>query len=324
MPTPDSASTVMSTTRITSSASYTVVGSGAEQGALSVVVLHRGRPAAGREQLLARLEALGASEVISVERGRRPLDVESLAATHQHLRFLLVGDGGEGETSPGTAINIAVNEARSRNVLVVWSDVDVTKLPTGITSGATNIGLDAVTVPYARSERREVMPTLSAPAHIKRRLRIILTPPDVDGNPSLYPFDYVGIYDRPCFLQLGGFDTEIGSEYWQRLDFGLRCFLWGQRISLDRGFVVDYRLEPEPEDTTPRDGYRRFFLKNLAVRRTNDRARLSWRRLATFLLNTDGGLWSGIKTFRNIQQWVETHRYDFQMDASGIAELWEV
>lgn len=318
----------MSTTRITSSASYTVVGTGTEHGALSVVVLHRGRPAAGREKLLSRLQALGASEVISVERGRRPLDVESLAAAHQHLRFLLLGEDSDGETSPGAAINIALNEARSRRVLVLWSDVEVAKLPPGATAGAATVAKNsvfhAVTVPYARSQRREVMPTLSAPAQVKRRLRIILTPPESDGNPSLYPFDYVGIYDRPCFLQLGGFDTAIRSEYWQRLDFGLRCFLWGHRISLDRSFVVDYRLEPEPEDTTPRDGYRRFFLKNLAVRRSQDRARLSWRRLPMFLLNTDGGLWSGIKAFCNVQQWVETHRYDFQMDASGIAELWEV
>lgn len=290
----------------------------------SVVLLHRRSPVGTRSSDLQRLESLGAAEIISVETGPRPLDLESLSADHPRARFLLL-PGRTDDPVPrtprsnlGRILNLAMREARRPWVLVVWSDTSVRRLP------EAGEPTDVVLVPNCRSLRRDPVPTIGAPAIHRRRLRIIRMLAEEDNGPSLYPFDSMGLYNRELFGRIGGYDEAIQSTYWQRLDFGFRCFLWGYRISSRKNFLVDYESETEAEDASPRNGYRRFFLKNLAVRRGADKAVLPFRRIIPFLMRTDGGLVDGVRTFRSVQSWVETHRYHFKMDASGIAELWEV
>ena len=41
-----------------------------------------------------------------------------------------------------------------------------------------------------------------------------------DSLPTVYPFDFTGIYNRDKFIRMGGFDHAIANPYWQNLDFG--------------------------------------------------------------------------------------------------------
>ena len=85
-------------------------------------------------------------------------------------------------------------------------------------------------VPVARNTRMEPIPSWQSPAWKRRRLSLSFRIPQKEGEPTLFPFDFCGIYNREKFAQSGGFDPAIANPYWQKLDFGVRCFLWGEHL----------------------------------------------------------------------------------------------
>ena len=136
------------------------------------------------------------------------------------------------------------------------------------------------TVPVARNARKEPIPTWQAPLWKKRRFSLSWHVPRVEGERVLYPFDYCGLYNRLKFSQTGGYDPAITNPYWQKLDFGLRCFLWGERLHGTIRLGLTYTGAPPQEDATPDEGYKKVWLKNLAVRTRREMGVLpAWRAL---------------------------------------------
>ena len=314
----------MNTTPSISDRPYTVVGgtrtervvSGAKRTTL--VVLHRGGKYR-RFELFDDLQRLGFDEVLSIEPAGASYDIEALARQYAGVRFLLL----HRSLSIGEQVNVGIQEAFGRVVMAVWNDTEPERI-----AGKSVVRLaeeeDVLcVVPMLRTDRGEVIPSLSAPAFDGGRLRVIPLAPTSDGATSLYPADYVGIYRRERFLQLGGFDPAIATPYWQKLDFGFRAHLWGEAIRYHSGIRVTAASGLEPENTTPDAGYRRFYLKNLMVRFRADEGTLPASRFPGFYLRTGGGLAASWSLFRETQRWVQTHRYRFVQDARRITELWE-
>ena len=305
--------------------SYTVVGGMERQGStgLSAVILNRGLPFP-RARFFDELAKAGFDYVISLEGGRRRFDLDGLSTAYPFVRFILPVD----DLSRGEEINIAAQELQSPLFLVLWNDLRITR------GGAERIierlmesykgqkGARLCTVPVIQDGRLETMPTLIAPVVIQGKVKTIPLLPGREGQPSLYPFDGIGIYDREGFLRLGGFDKSLVSFYWQLMDFGFRSHLWGEEIVVNTAIKFSYEGAVTPEDETAEDSSRRFYLKNLAPVFRGDHADLPLRRFPGFLWRFHLDIISAWEEFSLARAWVKTNRYRFRCDARTVAELW--
>ena len=313
----------MSTTPSISDIPYTIVGGTRVQPSrerlcgICAIILDRGSRTVHSETL-ERVFRAGVDETVVVLGPSPHYDVEQLARKLQGVRFILLTE----RVTAGTQINIGIHESSCNHIAVMWSDSEL-----GIISDRTLVRLQEsealCVVPTVRSERGTVVPSVTAPAFYGTKFRTIPAQPGTKGD-SLYPYDYMAIYDRARFVHLGGFDRSIINPYWQLLDFGFRGYLWGERISVLPGFRIDATRAFPPVDTTLDASYARFYLKNLAVRFAGDSGKLSSRRLLTLISRSGLGPFEAIRLFQEARKWVKENRYRFCQDARRITELWEV
>ncbi len=316
-------STTPSTTERPARIPYTVLGGPRRDKVrrypfpLTVLVLGRG-DRLFRSALLRDLEERHLGEILWVEGIEPSADVETLAYDFPGVRFLLL----KAPCTLGEWINIGVGESAAPLVLVLWSDTRLTSLPPDLLG---TLGKSPVlcTVPTARNARREPIPSWQSPLGRRRRLTLAFHAPRKSGERTLYPFDYCGIYDREKFAQSGGYDPGISNPYWQKLDFGFRSVLWGERVEGSTDFCLTYTGAPPEEDTTPDAGYKLFWLKNVAVRISGDAGVLPTWRAVEYMARSDTGPFAALREFRAVRSWVRTHRYRFRRDARELVERWE-
>jgi len=314
----------MSTTRSISEVPYTIVGgtrvqqSGTRGSGISAVVLDRGSRTLRADALESIVQA-GADEVITILGPTPHYDVEQLASRINAARFVLLGH----DVTPGEQVNIGIHEALRPHVMVLWSDCDVSPLNDRILQRIGETGAVCV-VPVVRNERGAIVPTVSAPAFYGSLFRTVPTQPARHGADCLYPFAYMGLYDRERFLGIGEFDREIVNPYWQLLDFGMRAFLWGERIVVGQNLRITATRPLPPDDATPDINYARFHLKNLAVKFAGDSGRLPWSAAVKMIAGSGLGPVSAVREFRRVRSWVRANRYRFKQDARRLTELWEV
>ena len=129
----------------------------------------------------------------------------------------------------------------------------------------------AIITPVMLSSSCEVLPTLRAPYINGRQVDPLSFSPSVDTDeeePNLYPVMELGLYDRALFQRLRSYDTQIAGEFYQAMDFGVRCYLLGYRIFTTRALALQFpsRLSII-EDRSLCDGSDRFYTKAMSVRR---------------------------------------------------------
>lgn len=312
----------MSTTRSTPEHRYTIVGSNPTDSRgeqrFSVVLLNREARIA-RADALDALRQQGFEDVLSVEGPAPHYEIEKLSSDFPGARFLLLSEN----CSLGEQINLALSESVHRHVLVLWSSFRLRHVPADAIERMSKREI-VCAVPTFRAQTGEASPTLYAPAFYNRLLRLVPHQPVHDDTPTLFPHGYCGIYDRRRVRFLGGFDSAIPNPYWQKMDFGFRSWMWGERITSLRGFEVSVTREEPAEDATVDESYALFHLKNLAIRFARDSGRLPAVRLARFITAGGAGPVRSIQTFRRVRRWVRENRYRFQQDARRVTELWEV
>lgn len=287
---------------------------------LSIVVLNRGgKPF--KNEVLTRLCELNTPEIISVETSEKIYEMEMMARKLSPLKFLFLSP----DISVGERINIAVQEAAGSHVLVLWNDMH---LQIGAQSGRLfrqAVSEDVLcSIPVLMNPKKETIPTRIAPGFSRRKLEVYPLRSVKNHTPTLYPFDFCGIYNRQKFLLTGGYDPAILSPYWQKLDFGFRAFLWGETIRTYTGIKMNYINDIPKEDITRDSCYRKFFLKNLALRYTGDSCVLPFTRFLSFLIQSGGGVVNSFRDYRIIGRWVKDNRYRFKTDPYNLTELWEV
>ncbi len=285
---------------------------------LSVLVLNRGGRF-NRADYFDQLEQLHPDEIISIEPVGTPYDVESLANRHENLRFLLL----HADTNRGQQVNIGIQEAHGRFVLVVWNDMEISALPSRVFERMHDENV-LCTTPVLRSDKNEIMPTIQAPAFYRKLLRVVAVTPTRDNAPTLFPYEYTGLFNRERFIRTGGFDATMTSSYWQKMDFGFRVHMWGESVRTNLMFRITCISPPPAEDITPDADYRVFYLKNLSIRYTGDQGLLPLSRFLPFHLRAGIGLLQSYRLFRSIESWVETNRFRFVQDARSVTDLWEI
>ena len=284
---------------------------------LTLLVLSRG-DRLFRAELLRDLHALGAGEILWVEGHEPSCDVESLSRDFPFVRFLLM----KAPTTAGERINIGIAESRAPFVLSMWSDMRLSPLPPSLLVSAEKSGA-VCTVPLARNAIQEKIPSWQSPVWKKRRFSLAFRAPRRDGELTLFPFDYCGLYSRESFARSGGFDPAISNSYWQKLDFGFRCFLWGERLRGSIDLAVAYVGAPPTENATPDQGYKLFYLKNLAVRMRREMGVLPTWKFFDYLAHCGTGPLSAAREFLAVRDWVRIHRFRFRRDPMDVIARWE-
>jgi hypothetical protein len=286
--------------------------------AVTLLVLSRG-DRLFRAEFLRGLQERALGEILWVEGSDPSTDIESLAHDFPDVRFLLMKTPG----SIGERINVGIAESRSPCVFVLWSD---TRLSDFSASVITRLEESKVicSVPVARNAQAEPIPSWQSPQWKKRKLSLLFRVPRSSGESTLFPYDYCGLYNREKFSQSGGYDPLIANPYWQKLDFGFRCFLWGERLQGTKDIVLTYTGAPPQEDTTPDEGYKTFWLKNLAVRRRREMGVLPVSSALEYMTHSDTGPLYAINEFRAVRAWVHTHRFRFRREPRDVIENWEI
>jgi hypothetical protein len=311
--------------------SYTAVGGSARGNAtgVSAILLNRGGRYP-RRTLFTELEKAGFDYVVSLEGPQDRYDLEDLCGRFSFVRFI----NHKESVSLGEQINLAVSEIESPLFLALWNDlrmlygVSAEKIASWFLEGG---GKRFCTVPVLQTPRFEILPTLTAPAlyrpHLFRKSREAVAslrfPPLAEAQPTLYPFDGVGLYDRDRFVRLGGFDRNRGNPHWQLMDLGFRAHLWGEEIRSTQLIRLSCEGEPSPEDTTADAGYRRFYLRNLAPVLRKDAAQVPLSLFSSYYFKTGGGLLAAWKEFKENRQWVSDNALRFKQDARSLATLWQ-
>ena len=313
----------MSTTHLTTKVYYTVVGGRPSdrdsrgQLSLSILVLHRAG-SLPRPALYEELTGWGGQEILSVSSAGGKAEVESLSQRFPSVRFIIPGK----EIGVGARINLAMEEARGRLVCVVWNQVSFEPFSPRVIDGMLTAN-KLCYAPSLRTRKGELVPTVVAPALYRNNLKVLFLSPAGDDTKTLFPYDYLGVYDRERFRRLGGFDDTIESPFWQKMDFGFRTYLWGEESVIRSDVRAQSHVDLPTEDTTPDDAYRRFFLKNLALRFDGSGGILPKSKLLPLLSRGGVGLGEGIRLMKEIRSWVEENRYRFVQDAARVTELWD-
>jgi hypothetical protein len=303
---------------------YTVVGgpaagSGGPAARVSVVLLNRGSRFA-RGDALRELSRAGFESILSVEPRGDSLDAESLSPRSGGLRFLLLSE----PASVGVQVNLAMRESPGPYVFVLWSDMALSAQALSSRFFDRLAERDILCrAPLFFGKGGEALPSAAAPALHKSSLKVLRLVPSKDGARSLYPFDYAGIYSKEKFVLTGGFDPLLTNQYWQKLDFGFRAWLWGEEIRVSQALKVAYSGAPPVEDETADDCYKWFWLKNLAPSFRGDSALIPSSRLWSYLRRRPGGPAKALAEFREAREWVRTSRYRFRSDAPSLVDLWE-
>jgi len=283
------------------------------------VLLNRGgRPF--KSSVFSELLEVGASEIISVEGPAAGYDVENLARRHPEVRFLLLTE----PVTTGEKVNIGVEEAKSEFVLVMWNDMRIVSGFSESTFSRMVEGAPLCTVPVLQSMRKETIPSIQVPAIYRKQLKIVPSQPSADGEPTIYPFDYCGIYRKEAFTLSEGFDYLLENDHWQKLDFGFRAYMWGERIECSTSLRFQYRGDTPTEDTSRDESYKLFFLKNLAVRFNRDAGVLPVSQLLRYLLRSGADVITAYREFREVSRWVTLNQFRFRQDARSVTELWEM
>lgn len=286
---------------------------------LSVILLSRsGTPF--RSGNLDQLLSIGFSDIISVETSAENYNLEDMAKRYPAVKFI----APEEKCTLGDMINLGMAEAREEYVLVVWDTIHIP--PRSINSYVLKRLTEEEMlcyVPMLSNPQMQSLPVRMLPSVENKALSVTGELVVQDKAPTLYPVDYVGIYNKNKFRELGGYDYTIKSPYWQNLDFSMRAWLWGEQIRMMPQLRFKYETEFQAEDTTPDYSQLKFFLKNIAPRFSQDHAYIPKALFLSYYRNSGCGINEAFSDFRKARSWVEQNRYRFKTDASHLITSWE-
>ena len=303
--------------------SYTVLG-GAENpskvlmNVTCVVLCENGNML--RSRVLENLLAKGFERIILIERKAPGVSAQQLSHQFPTVRFLFILE--EGVTS-GEMLNIAVAESESKYILVVHEEMC-----------AENFGFDAHTakrlseknvfcvVPRLFSNAMQKLPVEFEPSAENSIFKVEILNGSKDYRPTLYSASLAGFYDREKIIMLGGFDYTITSEYWQKLDFFFRSWLWGEQTLIANCFDLFYMDQIPDEDQSADISYLRFYLKNLLPVFVADHGKIPSSSFLAFKAHSSCGFVESLRQFRDACRWTEKNKYRFKTDAVNFMQNW--
>ena len=294
-----------------SGTSYTIIGG--EKSNITphtipwtLLILNRGRTALQASQLPF-------AEVIAIESGsrRRREPIPTIKS--------LITDTA---VNPGEQINIGISAASYPFVAVIWNDMQLKTLFSPQFIREVEESGAVCSVPMLYSHRGDLIPSIPTPASSMRTVKTIPMTAIETGTAALYPFDYAGVYNKKLFQHVGGYDPEINSGFWQKMDFGFRSWLWGEKIVLNASLRIYYTCDFQQDDQTIDQSYRRFYLRNLAVRIKDSLAYLPKSGIFSYIFRSGEGPMVALSEYREAAAWVDHNSTRFIQSGRTLVEGW--
>ena len=258
--------------------------------------------------------------IISIEHDSSNYSIEDISKKFPNIKFFIPLE----KASDGELINLAMSEIDADYVLVIR---DSLYIPSGVVlenlaERLTSSQIYCI-VPRLLDKNKNGLYTLFTPGAEKSHFVIDSSSFVTDGKKTIYPKDYVALYNRKKFIQLGGFDYTIKTPYWQNLDLAVRSWLWGQETKLTTMLQFSYIDEPTIEDQTINQDYLKYYLKNEVPKYKNEAAFIKNSAFYKFLFHSSCGYLEAKKQFKAAKEWVEKNKYQFKMDLQTFIKNWQ-
>ena len=272
----------------------------------TLLILNRGRS-------LQQVSQLKFAEIISIE-----------SSTHRRREAVpnvktLITDTS---VNPGEQVNLGLSSASYPFVAVIWNDMQLKTLFSPQFIREVEESGAVCSVPMLYSCRGDLIPSIPTPAHTMRTIKTIPMTAIETGTAALYPFDYAGIYNKKLFQLAGGYDPAINSSFWQKMDFGFRSWLWGERIVLNASLRIYYTSDFQQDDQTIDQDYRRFYLRNLAVRIKESMAYLPKSGIFSYIFRSGEGPMVALTEYKEASAWIDRNNTRFIQSVRTLVENW--
>ena len=271
-------------------------------------------------QTLETLSKCGFASVVSIEPNSGSCNIEELSRRIPSVQFVVPLEA----VTDGDMINIGIGEASASYVLVLRDSLYIPQgiLPPHLAENLVKSGTYCI-APRLLDAEKKALPVRFTPEASRGKFSVLPSAVVKDGMHTLYPFDYIGLYNKMKFIRLGGFDYTITSPYYQNLDLALRSWLWGEETCLSTSMLFSYNERVPIEDTTADLTYLQFYLKNLAPRFKSDSGgTIAPLSFFNFLAHSSRGFFEAKRRFSDAKKWVHTNRARFHTDAKHLIEAW--
>lgn len=302
---------------------YTVVGKRhdyADAEGVSFVIPCNDRQAMSRN-FFDSLYKFGAAEILLLISENNRFKMDEFIGHYDTMRYLVFNDC----SNTGCIIDAAFREAGCA-YLFILNNV----LPKASMRPIRDEVLPAIieegrlcTVPVFEDDAGNIIPSLIGPLHLSGgQFDTHIGAPGKKASATLAPWIYCGVYRKDRHQSLGGFDPQIPEAWWQLLDYGMRAWLWGEEIKTHPNLRVSYTKDMVSVDTSVNPGYRRFFLKNLAIRFKHNTGYLPRSRWWSYLQHSTDNYPLAARDWRDIRQWIYRNRYCFMNDPAQLIRNW--
>ena len=270
-------------------------------------------------QLFENLLSCNFQTIVSIENDASNFSIDDVSKRFPTVKFIIPLE----KATDGEMINLAMSEIQSDYVLVIR---DSLYIPDGLILPhlADRLLQDNpfCICPILLDKNKSQISMHCVPSAEKSHFVIDRSKQITDRMNTLYPFDYIALYNRKKFIRIGGFDYTIKSQYWQILDFALRAWLWGEEIKLSTILSLSYLDEAPVEDKTVNLDYIRYFLKNELPVYKNEAACLPSVAFVKFLARSSCGYFEARRQFTDAKNWVKKNSVKFKMDLPTLVQDW--
>lgn len=285
----------------------------------AAVVLVNSSWSPSRVKTLDTLLSMGFSQVVSIERSHENYNIEDFSHRFPSVKFIAPLEN----VTDGDLVNIAMNETSCEYVLILRDTLEIkSDLMTPSLFSKLTQDKPFCVCPRLTMQDGVSFPIVFRPSSSKSVFAVESTQKVTDRIENLYPFDFIGLYNRKKFIMLGGYDYTIESNYWQNLDLAFRSWLWGEVTIISTSFPISYGLELPKEDSTANQYSNRFYLKNLVPRFVRGQGEISWSSFFLFLPRSSCGFFEALNQFKDAKRWVKENRFRFRLDAVTLVEKW--
>ena len=273
-----------------------------------------------RSIVLEQLCSKGFERIISVGLKSSMAALNELQSKFSSVDYIEIQD----TVTQGEMLNVAVSLVKTEYFLVLQESMCVQSFTFSKSLMEKFIEKDAFCI----------CPLLYSPSH--EAVNVKIEPFAKDSNfifneynqflndaKTLYPFDLAAFYKTQTFIYLGGFDYTIKSSYWQKIDFFIRSWLWGEKVLLSSAFILNYSNSMPNEERTIDYSYLMFYIKNILPEFFNDHAYIPFSSFFAFKLKNHCGLSESISLFNSAKKWVNENKYRFKTDVKKMIENWE-
>ena len=274
-----------------------------------------------KPQIFESLLQCNFRSVISVEHNRENSNLEELSRKYPFIKFLVPLE----ETTEGDLINLAMEEVDSSYVLVLRDTIQMNAnfLTLNLAERLTKMNAYCIVPRLLDSNKNGAFGTFS-PGTDGKKFVINESSVVTDGMKTVFPPDFIALYNRKKFISLGGFDWTIKSSYWQNLDLALRSWLWGEETVFSTMLQFSYSSEFAIPDKTVNIDYLRYYLKNELPKLKMEQGIIKKTSFLSFFNHSSCGFMEARRQFNEARKWVFKNRFRFKKDLSSFLSEWVV